>query len=429
MIRLVLALLLLAVPAGSQAQEIAAAESADRLAGRAADAVAVLRGERPPEEVFTPTFLAAVPADRLAAMSRDMNAQFGAMTGVESVTPGANPGSAVIVLRFERALADGEMQLEANEPQRIAGLLITNFRLIADTAQRTQADLAALPGETAIYLAPLDGGEPLLSHNADQQLAIGSTFKLYVLSSLARSIREGRHRWDEVVRLGEKSFPSGELQGWPDGAPLTLQTLATLMISISDNTATDQLIRLLGREAVEAEIAAAGHAKPRGNTPLLTTREMFALKAPSRAGLAADFQAGDTAVRRSVLERLAPEEVSLAEVNAALAAGPRLLGIEWFASTLDLTAVLRRLRDLGDPVVMDILSVEPAASQAERARWAYIGYKGGSEPGVLNFTWLLRSRTGDWYALAMSWNIPEAALDQTTFELLARRAMALVPGG
>ena len=71
---------------------------------------------------------------------------------------------------------------------------------------------------------------------------------------LREEVEAGRRAWDEVVRLEEawKSLPSGLLQGWPEGSPLTLHTLAALMISLSDNTATDALIALLGRERLEA---------------------------------------------------------------------------------------------------------------------------------------------------------------------------------
>lgn len=52
------------------------------------------------------------------------------------------------------------------------------------------------------------------------------------------------------MTLGEKSLPGGILQNWPKGAPLTLHTLAGLMISQSDNTAADTLLEILGRDVV-----------------------------------------------------------------------------------------------------------------------------------------------------------------------------------
>ena len=49
-----------------------------------------------------------------------------------------------------------------------------------------------------------------------------------------------------------RSLPSGITQDWAPGTPASLEQLATLMISISDNTATDALMGLIGRERLEA---------------------------------------------------------------------------------------------------------------------------------------------------------------------------------
>src|SRR5215472_9459217 len=107
---------------------------------------------------------------------------------------------------------------------------------------------------------------------ADTALAVGSTFKLAALATLRSDVDKKKRSWKDVVELRPeaKSLPSGVLQDWPDHAPLTLYTLAALMISQSDNTATDALIGLLGREKVEAFASR--------NKPYLTTREMFVLK-------------------------------------------------------------------------------------------------------------------------------------------------------
>ena len=71
---------------------------------------------------------------------------------------------------------------------------------------------------------------------------------------------------------------------WPRGAPVTLHTLAALMISQSDNTATDMLLHPLGRENVERMMAAIGVAAPARNRPLLSTLELSAIKTAPDAG-------------------------------------------------------------------------------------------------------------------------------------------------
>ena len=82
---------------------------------------------------------------------------------------------------------------------------------------------------------------------------MGSTFKLATLTALRRDIEKKKRAWTDVVTLRPevRSLPSGILRDWPDGSPLTLYALAALMISKSDNTATDALIGLLGRDAIE----------------------------------------------------------------------------------------------------------------------------------------------------------------------------------
>ena len=96
------------------------------------------------------------------------------------------------------------------------------------------------------------------------------------------------HRVGKIVGLGEVEFGRffffssrrlhTSLQGdWSSdvcssdlGAPITIHTLASLMISESDNTATDALIDLVTRNSVET-------ISPR-NRPFMTTREFFQLK-------------------------------------------------------------------------------------------------------------------------------------------------------
>src|SRR6185436_600599 len=101
----------------------------------------------------------------------------------------------------------------------------------------------------------------LVERDGDQALAIGSAFKLYVLGALARDVAEGKRHFDDTLRLEQRwmSMPSGKLQKWPVGTPLTLASAAALMISESDNTATDHLLFTLGRERVEAMLREMGN--------------------------------------------------------------------------------------------------------------------------------------------------------------------------
>jgi hypothetical protein len=415
MIRLFLALVaILAFTSSARAQDMA------ELDQRAEDVAAVFRGEAAYTDVFAPEFVAAVPQQQFDALKEQLATQMGAFVGLEGVEPGSSLGSGQISLRFERALVGGPMQLEGTAPYRVAGLLLNDIAPVNDEGLSLEERLQALPGTTSILFARIDGSEVLASHNADRQFAIGSTFKLYVLSALSQSIARGERKWSDVVELTERSFPSGQLQDWPKGSPLTLHTLATAMISISDNTATDQLIAVLGRDAVEAELVASGHSDPAATLPFLTTRELFLLKLGADEGLEA-YRAALPQQRRALLAALEDSELDMADIQRVFAGGPRFIDIEWFASTEDIARVYARLAE--DDVAREILAINLGIDRARFDAWGYTGYKGGSEPGVLNFSWLLRDRAGEYWVLAMSWNDRSAAVSEMQFLGLAQAAL------
>lgn len=422
--RAALPILLLGLHQAGHAQhEGHAAASPTPVEARGADVVAVFKGERPAAEVFAPSFLEAVPEAQLLALVEQLEGQFGPLEGLGSVTS-AGPGEATIRLKFARALVGGPMALSPDG--LVTGLLLNDFQPLGDSAEAIVADLAKLPGDVSVLYAPLDRWkEPIVSHNADAQLAIGSTFKLYVLSALAHQVERGVRSWDDVVTLDTRSLPSGMLQDWPRGAPTTLHTLAALMISISDNTATDQLIHLLGRAALNEEVIASGHSAPERMLPLQTTLELFGYKGdPTRAG---SFAAAGEDQQSVLLEAFAQEIARDPDkITPPRFTEPTMIdSIEWFASATDIRRAMERLVEFDDPTARRIMAISPAVPEPKRGDWAYIGYKGGSEPGVLNLSWLLRSPAGEWYVLAMSWNDAEARVDASKFELLAQRLLSL----
>ena len=414
MLRLLLALLALVLALPAQAQ------GGDVITARAQDVAAVIRGEKAYAEVFAPSFVQAVPEAQFAALTAQLRAQMGAFTGVASVTPTGEPGKATLSLRFADAVVSGPMQLEPEAPYRVAGLLLNDVRPVADNGETALQLLQGLPGTTALRMARLDGTQVLAAHNADRQLAIGSTFKLYVLAALSRAVARGERQWSDVVELDQRSLPSGQLQDWPQGAPITLHSLATMMIAISDNTATDQLISVLGREAVEAELIASGHAAPGATLPMMTTRELFALKLGDE-GLLQRYAAGSEAQRRAILAGLADAVPDVEQVNAVFGGGPHHIGVEWFASAEDIAGVQARLVE--DPVARAILGINLGMDRSHFAAWEWAGYKGGSEPGVLNLSWVLRDSEGAWWSLVVTWNNPDAAISEMQLVGIAGQAL------
>ncbi len=418
---LILAALAPVTAANAQADTETVAAEQSKLEMRAQDVVAVLKGTAQPEDVFADSFLTAVPPAQLAAMNSQLSAQFGEIEAVERIAP-ADEYSGAVTFRFEKALGQGQIALDPNAPHKIAGLQLTSFEARGDTLEKVKADFEALPGDVGILFTRLDSSaEPIWALHADDQFAIGSTFKLYILSALARSIENGERDWSDVIRINRKSFPSGRLQTWPDGAPITLQSAATLMISISDNTATDLLLHELGRETVEAELLRIGHSDPAKALPFLSTLEMFGLKG-SPENLA-KYVAGDEARKRAILA----DFVDDVNGNPGRITPPRFVEptaideVEWFASGNDLKLLAKRLSEIDDPTARKIMAVNPSLPLIRQNDWLYTGFKGGSEPGVLNFTWLLQDEAERWHVLTMSWNNTEANVDETAFELLSQR--------
>ena len=234
-------------------------------------------------EWFSESFLSQVPVSQLSAILRDLTDQLGRYEGVEG-------GSSPFTLRFAQGSATAQIALD--EQGKISGLFFSDLANEVGSLEEAVAQLRALPGQVGVTV--LENGQERAAANADTPLGVGSAFKLAVLATLQDQIKAGTHAWDEVVTLEPKwkGLPSGTLQTWPDGAPLTLQTLATLMISISDNTATDALINIVGREAIEA--------KTERNRPFLTTQEAFKLKNPQNKAFLERYLAGDEAAKRTV---------------------------------------------------------------------------------------------------------------------------------
>ena len=396
--------------------------SEDSLRSKADAIVMVLNGKLPAQDVFSPEFLAQVSPSQLSALQTQLVAAYGPLQAVESITE-TGEFSAKIALRYDKAIGSGVMTIAPDAPHLVTGLRLTSFEAKNDTAAKISADLSALSGTISAYYGPLNGERPLISINEDRPMAVGSAFKLFVLSALSNSIEADQHRWNEIVPLTAKSYPSGLLQSWPKDSPLTVQSLATLMIQISDNTAADQLIGLLGRSAVEREYAASGGAST-PTFPFLTTREMFTIK--SDPALLETYAKADTADRRKLLKSLPEAHTSQDRVISAFSGKPVAIDrIEWFVSADQMRKLLQRLTAPDMAKARDIMAINIAVGDKMRDNWSYIGYKGGSEPGVLDMTWLLRTKAGEWRALTLAWNDPDKPVATETLLALGNRILSL----
>jgi len=418
-------LLAIAAPAAVAQQTPAPAIAASPGLQARIDALpALVNGAGDFEAYFAPAFKAQVPKAQFDQIGQQLKAQFGVAVKVEKVTA-QSPYSAIVELGFEKGVGIVNIVADPAAPHRVTGLLISRIEPRGDTIAKIEAEVRALPGTAAFGVYALgDGVTPVNELAGNQPMPVGSAFKLWVLAEAARQVNAGTRKWSDVVTLDTRSLPSGISQRWPAGAPVTLHTLATLMISISDNTATDALLMTLGRDRVDAVVAQTGVADPAATLPVLTTMELFQLKAPANADLAAQWKAAGPDGRRKLLAanraRLAATKID----PAMFGDKPLAPDVEWFASPRDEAAVLDWLRTKGGDQALAILAVNPGTPSA--ALFDYAGFKGGSEPGVIFTSWLVKTKKGNWYAVTGGWARTDAAVDERGFVNLMSRLLAQV---
>jgi beta-lactamase class A len=413
------ALLFLSGPAAAQEPSPALRDRADGL-------VAMIRTQSDPAALFSPAFLAQVPPAQIRTIATQLVGQYGAVRGLGPIRP-RSPESGQIDVEFERATVHMTLVVDAREPHLIGGLLITGADMRGDSMAAILAEVRALPGQTGLAVARLGDGPPAIeaSLEPDRPLAIGSTFKLFILAELDRQVRAGERRWSDVVALDRYSIPSGTLQAWPAGSPLTLHSLAAMMISVSDNTATDMLLHVVGRENVERMMARIGVAAAARNRPLLSTLELARLKTGPAAALAA-WRAADEAGRRALLAADRAAADGRAIDITRFAGNPAALDVEWYASPADLVRTMDWLRREGSDTARAILAINGGVGAELRGQLAYAGFKGGSEPGVISLSWLVRNRAGAWYAVTAAWNNSAAPVEEGRLVALMARAIQLL---
>lgn len=127
------------------------------------------------------------------------------------------------------------------------------------TEQTARELLSGLPGEIGLYVQDTATGETI-ALNAAQPIEAASVIKLYVMTEAFRQAEAGLLDLDMPITVPpEKKLPScGALTYLHDGVTLPVRDLITLMIILSDNTATNLLIDLLGQESIQQTIDALG---------------------------------------------------------------------------------------------------------------------------------------------------------------------------
>lgn len=413
-------------PAAHAQMTRTATEAADpALTARIGELVTLIGRGGDFQSYFAPSFHAALPKEKWDAVVTSMTAQMGKPVAIDRLTA-VTPFSANLRVRFERGVVNAQIAIDPAPPHQVVGLLFTGPEMAGDTLDKLAADIRALPGTTGLGIYALNEGAPRLVAGIapDKTLPLGSAFKLWVLGELAREVNAGERKWSDVVPIGPASLPSGITQNWPARSPVTIQTLAALMISISDNTATDTLVSLEG-ERLDRFVTQAGVP---GLAPVLTTREMFALKSLVNADLATEWGTSLTpSARRTLLDSNATR-LRTTPVDPMMFAGKptKIDTLEWFASPAEAARILDWLRKEGGETPLSLLAINPGIDPATRNKFDYVGFKGGSEPGVVTLNFLVRRKDGRWLAIAAGWHRNDAGVEENRLIMLMTRALVLL---
>src|ERR1051325_7065586 len=130
--------------------------------------------------------------------------------------------------------------------------------------ERVRKELSEFKGKVSLFAKNLDTGASF-GVNEDGRVRTASTIKVAVMVEDFARVAEGKASWsDEVVLTNAKKVGgSGILQELSDGLRLRLRDAVTLMMIVSDNTATNLVLDVLTADAVNARMDSLGFKQTR----------------------------------------------------------------------------------------------------------------------------------------------------------------------
>lgn len=118
-------------------------------------------------------------------------------------------------------------------------------------------------GATGFLHARAIDGDVEIGLNAGELAVTASVFKIPVLVETARQVASGERSWTDRIRVTPEQHTLGPtgLSVMVDDVDLSLRDLAYLMMSVSDNTATDVIMGIVGLDRINATLRELGLAE------------------------------------------------------------------------------------------------------------------------------------------------------------------------
>src|SRR6266849_2394702 len=233
-----------------------------------------------------------------------------------------------------------------------------------------------LDGVLGVAIVDLTTGQKYLLH-ADEALPTASSIKIAILAELYHQAQQGKIKLGELYTLRSSDLVGGSGVAnalTPGVTRLTIRDVAALMISVSDNSATNIIIDRVGMENVNALLDSLGltHTRLRrkmmdlkaageGRENIATPREMMTLLEDLYRGKVLNKQMTDDFLellsihKESYIPRELPEDLRIANKPGELEgvrndSGIVFTGNRPFVISV-MTTYLRREKDGGDAII------------------------------------------------------------------------------
>ncbi|MBP6823546.1 MAG: serine hydrolase [Acidobacteria bacterium] len=177
---------------------------------------------------------------------------------------------------------------------------------------RLQELANAFPGTMGVAVRDIAAGEQI-SINGDRLFPMASAYKIPILVEVFRQVEAKKFSLDDRVELtdDDRTLGSGVLTLMAPGLKPTIRDLATLMIILSDNQATDMLLNKVGAENVTATMRKLGLNNIRvDRTTFELIRDYLALIDEAAAG-----KTKQQLMNRPQLNTSSPERVAKADLE------------------------------------------------------------------------------------------------------------------
>lgn len=125
--------------------------------------------------------------------------------------------------------------------------------------KRVRSEVAQFKGKVNLYAKNLDTGA-VYTFGGDDQVPTASTIKVAIMVEAFGRVAEGKAKWSDELLLtkAKKVGGAGILPEFSDGLRMTLRDGVTLMMVLSDNTATNLVIDVLTADAVNTRMESLG---------------------------------------------------------------------------------------------------------------------------------------------------------------------------